>query len=47
MLYRKIQTYIEDHLKSDSNKILVIDGARQINCLLVFQKDKQIYSSLE
>lgn len=30
MLYRKIQAYIENHLKSDSNKILVIDGARQI-----------------
>ena len=30
MLYRKIQAYIENHLRSDSNKILVIDGARQI-----------------
>lgn len=30
MLYRKIQTYIEEHLKSNSNKILIIDGARQI-----------------
>lgn len=30
MLYRKIQSYIENHLKSNSNKILVIDGARQI-----------------
>ena len=30
MLYRKIQSYIENHLRSDSNKILVIDGARQI-----------------
>lgn len=30
MLYRKIQSYIENHLKSDSNKILIIDGARQI-----------------
>lgn len=30
MLYRKIQPYIEKHLTSDSNKILIIDGARQI-----------------
>ena len=30
MLLRKIQSYIEKHLLSDSNKILVIDGARQI-----------------
>ena len=30
MLYRKIQPYIESYLKSDSNKILVVDGARQI-----------------
>ena len=30
MLYRKIRKYIVDHLKSDSNKVLVVDGARQI-----------------
>ena len=30
MLYRKIEKYIENHLKSDSNKVLIIDGARQI-----------------
>ena len=30
MLYRKIGTYIEDHLKSDSDKILVLEGSRQI-----------------
>lgn len=30
MLYRKIQNYIERYLKSDSNKVLIIDGARQI-----------------
>ncbi len=30
MLYRKIQPYIENYLKSDSNKILIVDGARQI-----------------
>ena len=30
MLYRKIGAYIEAYLKSDSNKVLIVDGARQI-----------------
>lgn len=30
MLYRKIEKLIEDHLKSGSEKILLIDGARQV-----------------
>lgn len=30
MLYRKIARKIEDHLRSDSKRVLVIDGARQI-----------------
>ena len=30
MLYRKIEYTIEQHLKSGSNKILLVDGARQI-----------------
>jgi len=30
MLFRKIESYIEIFLKSDSNKVLVVDGARQI-----------------
>ncbi len=30
MLYRKIRSYIEDHLKSNEDKILLIEGARQI-----------------
>ena len=30
MLYRKISSLIEEHLKSDTNKILLIDGARQV-----------------
>lgn len=30
MLYRKIEGLIEEHLKSDSKKILLIDGARQV-----------------
>ncbi len=30
MLYRKIGNYIENYLQSDSNKVLIVDGARQI-----------------
>lgn len=30
MLYRKIEAVIEEHLKSDSKKILLVDGARQV-----------------
>lgn len=30
MLFRKIEKKIEDHLKSDSNKVMIINGARQI-----------------
>jgi predicted AAA+ superfamily ATPase len=30
MLYRKISAYIEEHFKSNSDKILLIEGARQI-----------------
>ncbi|MBQ7119292.1 MAG: ATP-binding protein [Oscillospiraceae bacterium] len=30
MLYRKIQAYIEDYFNSDSNKVLLVEGARQI-----------------
>ena len=30
MLYRKIQPFIEEYFKSNLNKILVIEGARQI-----------------
>ena len=30
MLYRKIEKTIEEHLKSGSDKILLIDGARQV-----------------
>lgn len=30
MLYRKIASVIEAHLKSDSNKIMLVDGARQV-----------------
>ena len=30
MLFRKIEKIIENHLKSDSNKVMIINGARQI-----------------
>ncbi len=30
MLFRKIRSYIEEYLRSDENKILLIEGARQI-----------------
>ena len=30
MLFRKIQAYIEEYFSSDSNKVLLIEGARQI-----------------
>lgn len=30
MLFRKIQAYIEEYFNSDSNKVLLIEGARQI-----------------
>ena len=30
MLFRKIETLIEEHLESDTQKVLLIDGARQV-----------------
>ena len=30
MLYRKIEKLMEEHLKSDSSRILLIDGASQV-----------------
>ncbi len=30
MLYRKIEHHIEEHLRSNSSKILLVDGARQV-----------------
>ena len=26
MLYRKIESYIENYLQTDSNKVLIVDG---------------------
>lgn len=42
VFYRKTSILIEDHLQSDSKKILLIDGARQIGksyILLCFYKN--------
>ena len=39
MLYRKIESLIEEHLKSDSKKILLIDGARQIGKTYIINQD--------
>ena len=30
MLFRKIESLIEEHLRSNSAKILLVDGARQV-----------------
>ena len=38
MLYRKIQPYIESYLKSDSNKVLIIDGARQVGKTFIIRQ---------
>lgn len=38
MLFRKIESYIRNHLRSKSNKILVIDGARQIGKSYIIRK---------
>lgn len=46
MLYRKIQNYIETHLQSDSNKILIIDGARQIGKTYIIRHvGKQLFAN--
>ncbi len=42
MLYRKIETLIEEHLKSDSKKILLIDGARQVGKTFIIRHVGQI-----
>ena len=38
MLYRKIQPFIESYLKSDSNKVLIIDGARQVGKTFIIRQ---------
>lgn len=44
MLYRKIGKYIENHLKSNTDKILVLEGARQIGKSYIIREiGKRLY----
>lgn len=44
MLYRKIASYIEDHFRSGNDKILVIEGARQIGkSYIIREVGKRLY----
>ena len=38
MLYRKIESFIRNHLESKNNKILLIEGARQIGKTYIIRK---------
>ncbi len=43
MLYRKITSYIEDYLKSDTDKILILEGARQIESFSIREAGTRLY----
>lgn len=44
MLFRKISSYIEEHLKSENDKILLIEGARQIGkSFIIREVGRKIY----
>ena len=46
MLYRKIEAVIEEHLKSDSSKIMLIDGARQVGKTYIIRHvGKQLFEN--
>lgn len=46
MLFRKIESYIQDYFKSDSNKVLLIEGARQIGKSYIIRKTgKEIFKN--
>ena len=46
MLYRKIESFIRDHLKSKNNKILLIEGARQIGKTYIIRKvSKELFEN--
>lgn len=38
MLYRKIESYLEDHLKSETDRILILEGARQVGKSFIIRK---------
>lgn len=41
MLYRKIQSYITDYLKGNSDKILILEGARQVGKSFIIRVEGQ------
>lgn len=44
MLYRKISRYLEEYLRSQNDKILVVEGARQIGkSFIIREVGKQVY----
>lgn len=44
MLYRKIESYIEDYLKSDDDRILILEGARQVGkSYIIREVGKRLY----
>ena len=44
MLYRKISKFLEEYLKSDNDKILILEGARQIGKSFIIREiGKQVY----
>ena len=46
MLYRKITSYIEEYLKSDTDKILILEGARQVGkSFSIREVGKRLYSN--
>ena len=46
MLYRKIESLIEEHLKSGSSKILLVDGARQVGKTYIIRHvGKKLFSN--
>ncbi|MDC2174544.1 hypothetical protein PO073_20330 [Bacteroides thetaiotaomicron] len=46
MLYRKVESYIENYLQSDSNKVLIVDGARQIGkSYIIRHVGKKLYKN--
>lgn len=47
MLYRKIESYIESYLQSDSNRVLIVDGARQIGkSFIIRHAGQKLYKKL-
>ena len=42
-MYRKIENYIENYLKSDEQKVLCIKGARQIGKSYIIRKKCKEY----